>query len=189
LKELSYKMRIKSRLARFLLLVGMTLIILSFVGPYVEPSYDTYFGIETGYYRGYTINCVSDIDIQITSRDGEPFSTYFMDYENGISTFEGQLLENVTVMYEFINKTSITEHISIPTSGWYIILISPASNESVSFITIEINRPIPNQGIFASGVLIIVFDMILCILSVRNQLHATCIVESYGKEITLQNNS
>ncbi|MGD2072354.1 MAG: hypothetical protein PVG65_02570 [Candidatus Thorarchaeota archaeon] len=165
-------MKIKSRLARFMLLVGITLVVLSFVGPYVEPSYEPYSGLEPGYYRGFAFNCVSDIDIQIISEDAEPFSTYFMDYENGLSTFEDQSLENVTVMYEFINRTSLTEHISIPASGWYFVLISPASNESVSFLTVEIMRPIPNQGFFASGVFVIVFDVLWCILSFRNQLHA-----------------
>jgi hypothetical protein len=163
-------MKIKSRLARFLLLVGMTLIILSFVVPFVEPSYFVDFELNPGYYRGFTINCVSDIDIQIISRDAEPFSTYFMDYENGISAFEDQSLENVTVIYKFINRTSMTEHISIPALGWYIILISPASNESVEFITIEIKRPIPNQRIIASGIIVIAFDVLLYILTLRNQL-------------------
>ncbi|TFG13431.1 hypothetical protein EU537_06065 [Candidatus Thorarchaeota archaeon] len=156
-------MKNKSRLARFILLVGITLIVLSFAGPFVEPSYDTYFGINHGYYRGYAVKCVSDIDIHIISREAEPFSAYFMDYENGLSAFEDQSLKNATVMYEFINRTSTTAHISIPATGWYIVLITPASNESISFMTIEIKRPTPNQGPLASGVLLVAFGFLVYI--------------------------
>ena len=139
------------RLARFLAIIGVTLVVLSYVGPTIEPSYMVVSGLQSGLYRGYMVNVATDFGVQIASWHDDPFSVYFMDYDNGKQALEDQSIENVTAMRSFHNVTSLYAHISIPAPGWYMLLVTPSSNKTISFLTVEIDRPVPNPGFFLSG--------------------------------------
>ena len=139
------------RLARFLAIIGVTLVVLSYVGPTIEPSYMVVFELQSGLYRGFMVDATTDFDVQILSLEDDPFSVYFMDYDNGKQALEDQSIENVTAMLSFHNVTSLYAHISIPAPGWYMLLVTPSSNETISHLDVEIDRPVPNPGFFISG--------------------------------------
>jgi len=139
------------RLARFLAIIGVTLVVLSYVGPTIEPSYMVVSGLQSGLYRGYMVNAATDFDLRMVSWNDDSFSVYFMDYDNGKQALEDQSIENVTAMLSFHNVTSLYAHISIPAPGWYTLLVTPISNGTISSLHIEIDRPVPNPGFFLSG--------------------------------------
>ena len=139
------------RLARFLAIIGVTLVVLSYVGPTIEHSYMVVSGLQSGLYRGYMVNVATDFDLRMVSWQDDPFSVYFMDYDNGKQALEDQSIENVTAMISFHNVTSLYAHISIPAPGWYTLLVTPSSNETISHLDVEIDRPVPNPGFFISG--------------------------------------
>ncbi len=139
------------RLARFLAIIGVTLVVLSYVGPVIEPSYMVVFELQSGLCRGFMVDATTDFDVQILSLEDDPFSVYFMDYDNGKQALEDQSIENVTVMLSFHNVTSLYAHILIPVPGWYTLLVTPSSNETISHLDVEIDRPVPNPSFFLSG--------------------------------------
>lgn len=97
------------------------------------------------------IDATTDFDFRMVSWHDDPFSVYFMDYNNGKQALEDQSIENVTAMLSFHNVTSLYAHISIPAPGWYMLLVTPISNGTISSLHIEIDRPVPNPGLFLSG--------------------------------------
>ncbi|MHA1638245.1 MAG: hypothetical protein ACTSUB_09555 [Candidatus Thorarchaeota archaeon] len=139
------------RLARFLTIIGGVLILLSIISPIVEPSYEPVFDLRPDNFRGYMVHCNSGLDIQISSRSNVPFSVYFMTYENGLKTLEEGSVENITVIQVFSNTTSFNGHLSIPIPGWYSVLVTPSSNESITFLEVEFGKQIPNQGLVLIG--------------------------------------
>ena len=143
------------RLVRFLMLIGVTLVLLSIVSPIVAPSYTPFSNLSPGEFRGVMVNCNNGLDIQISSELNEPFSVYFMNYENGQRTLEDGLLENVTVIHIYSNRTSLDQHISIPVPGWYAILVTPSGNETITAFEVTIVNPVPNPGLLLTGVSVI----------------------------------
>lgn len=159
------------RLARFLMIIGVTLVLLSVISPVVEPTYVAYFNLRPDQFRGCMVNCNSGLDIQISSERNEPFSVYVMNYENGLRMLENGSLENVTVIHVFYNRTLLIQHISIPVPGWYAILVTPSGNETITFLEVTIANPVPNPGLLLSGVSVIGVGVIGFIIMRRNYQH------------------
>jgi len=159
------------RLTRFLMIIGVTLVLLSVISPIIEPSYSAGTNLSPGQFRGWMVNCNSGLDIRISSEFNEPFSVYFMNYENGLRTLENGSLENVTVIHVFSNRTLLNEHISIPVPGWYAILMTPSGNETITFFEVTIVNPVPNPELLLSGVSVIGVGVIGFIIMRRNYQH------------------
>ena len=139
------------RLGKFLIIIGVTLVLLSYISPIIELSYATQFELDPGEFRGYMVNCNNALDIRITSSNEEPFTVYFMTSENGYRALEEGSLENITILQMFSNTTSLSQHLSIPSPGWYAILVTPSTNETIHFLEIDFGKQIPNQGLVVTG--------------------------------------
>ncbi|TFH05476.1 MAG: hypothetical protein E4H14_12680 [Candidatus Thorarchaeota archaeon] len=157
------------RLARFLIIIGVTLVLLSYISPIVDPSYSTDFGLDPGKFRGYVVNCNSELDIRITSSHEEPFTVYFMTYENGYRALEEGSLENVTILQIFSNTTSLSQRLSIPSPGWYAILVTPSTNETIRFLEIDFGKQIPNQGLVVAGASFLIVGILYFLIASRKQ--------------------
>ncbi len=155
------------RLVRFLMIIGVTLVLLSYISPIVEPSYSTYYNLNPGEFRGYVVSCDSGFDIQISSWFNESFSVYFMTYENGLKTLEEGSLENVTVMQVFPDTTLLDVHISVPNPGRYVVLVTPLYNESIASFEVDFGKQIPNQGLVLVGSSFLFVGILWQILSSR----------------------
>ncbi len=139
------------RLARFLIIIGVTLVLLSYISPINDLSHTTVFELDPGEFRGYVVNCGSELNIRVASIQEDPFTLYFMTYENSCRALEEGSLENVTVLQMFSNITLLSQPLSIPSPGWYAILVTPSTNETIHFLEIDFGKQIPNQGLVVTG--------------------------------------
>jgi hypothetical protein len=148
-----------TRIAGLLMVLGVTLIILSYASPMVQPSYTPIFNLSYGNYEGIMAHCYGDIDIQIESRNNKVFSAFFMDSINGLLAVKEGSLENVTLLNSFMNRTILYAHLSVPAPGWYSILVTPSDDETIQFMTVQFTRQIPNLRALLGGGLLFVFSM------------------------------
>jgi hypothetical protein len=158
------------RLVGFLIAIGVTLLVLSYLCPTLDYSYTTDGYLNPSEYRGYVVHCEGSLDIRIVSWEDEPFSFYFMTYENGLRTLEEGSLENVTVMREVSNITSLSEHLLVPNVGWYALLITPSTNETIEVFEVSFGRQIPNQGLALAGLLFIATGVLWFLVASRGHL-------------------
>lgn len=175
-----------TRLPKFLMICGVTLIILSYTSPIVQTSYTAIFELSYGTYDGIMVNCYSNIDIRIESGNNEAFSTFFMDSTNGLLAIKEGSLENVTLMESFINKTIVYAHLSIPVQGWYSILVTPSVEGSIEFIRIEFVRENPNPRLLFVGGLLVILSMPWILKMVRTRSLAKK-HEEYNKSLINNN--
>lgn len=157
------------RLVKFLIIIGVTLVLLSYISPIVDLSYSTDFGLNPGEFRGYMVNCNNELDIRVASFQGEPFTVYFMTYENGYRALEEGSLENVTVLQMFSNITSLNQPLSIPSPGWYAILVTPSTNETIRLLEIDFGKQIPNQGLVVAGASFLFVGILIFFIVSRKQ--------------------
>jgi len=156
------------RLVRFLIIIGVTLVLLSYISPIIDLSYNTGSGLDPGEFRGYMVNCNVELDVRVASFQNEPFSVYFMTSENGYRALEEGSLENVTILQVFSNETSFSHRFSIPSPGWYAILVTPSTNETISIFEVDFGKQIPNQGLVVTGASFMVVG-ILCFLIISRK--------------------
>ena len=145
------------RLPRLFMIFGVTLVILSFLSPIVQPSYTPIFELSYGNYNGIMVYCHSDIDIRIESQNNAVFSTFFMDSTNGLLAIKEGALENATFLEIFPNRTVLYAHLSVPTQGWYSILVTPSDEDLIEFMTIEYMQRGMNPRVLFAGILLIAF--------------------------------
>ena len=158
------------RLVRFLVIIGATLVLLSYISPILAPAYSPYADLSPGVFEGFMIHCENGLDIRVSSEHNEPFSVYLMTYENGLKTFENGSLENVTIIQAFTNATSLNEHLSVPNPGWYALLVTPSTNETITFIEVDFGRQCPNQFVFLAGTSFLVVGTLWFLIKSRTQL-------------------
>ena len=157
------------RLGKFLIIIGVTLVLLSYISPNIDLSYTTGFGLDPGEFRGYVVNCDSELDIRVASIQEDPFTLYFMTYENSRRALEEGSLENVTVLQMFSNITSLSQPLSIPSPGWYAILVTPSTNETIHFLEIDFGKQIPNQGLVVTGLSFLFVGILYFLITARKQ--------------------
>ena len=140
-----------TRLAELITLLGVLLVILSYVSPMVQPSYAPIFDLSYGDCEGIMVHCYGDLSIRVESDNNEVFSTFFVDETNGLLAAEEGSLENVTVLQSFINRTVLYAQLTVPTPGWYSILITPSDESGIEFLRIWFTPPIPNLRVLLAG--------------------------------------
>jgi hypothetical protein len=92
-----------------------------------------------------------------------------MTYENGLKTLEEGSLDNVTSLHVFSNRTSLNVPLSVPNPGLYAILVTPATNSSVTILEVDIEKQIPNQNLFLTGASILFVGIMWCLVILRRK--------------------
>lgn len=155
------------RCVRFLGFLGLVFVLLSFISPMVAPTYNPYVNLAPGDFRGVMVNCDTVLAVQIISENEIPFTVYILDYENGVRALQEGSLENVTVIDSYSNRTELIKRIPILEPGWYSVLVTPYTNESLSFFEVTIERPIPSPAMLLTGVSVLSLSLISYIVVVR----------------------
>lgn len=149
----------KAHLAQIIFVVGVTLMIVSFMAG--TPS-NAYGPVEPDVYDAYFYATTGNLHVTIASTDHRNLSLYFMAYDEGLRALEEKSLDNVTVLLKQENINSYDGVLSIPQQGGYAILIASAHTDSspVGYNMI-VQRVVPYLIVLATGALMTIFAVAL----------------------------
>ena len=141
------------RLGKLALAAGLALLLgASMFGPrFSEPRY-----VRTDISSGIVFRAMGDIWLEAELIDDEGwFTLYVLDYENTNRTLMEGSLDNVSPMLEVRNIESFKGLVPIPTLGYYSILITSESNETLS-VRVTMSTMLPAGRLLLVGMALIV---------------------------------
>lgn len=151
-------MAYRSRLGKFLLIVGLALIISSFTG---SVTYGTGSDVSYGNYEGKLVRAAGDIRFEVESRNQTPFSLYVMRFADITKMIrQNGSMEGCRLVLSFENITAHEGILHVLVPGWFGILTTP-TQEGIAHISISINKLKPSSGIFLPGVLSASFGILI----------------------------
>jgi hypothetical protein len=150
---------LSARFTRIVLVVGLTLLALSFLS---GGSHLSIGPVQPGVYNARFFAATTDILLWIESTDHRNLSLYFADYENGLEALERASVENITCLARLENINSYRGVLRIPAPGWFAVLVTTAANvsDAVGYV-MTTSRTAPHVGLTVLGLVMVTTSLVM----------------------------
>ena len=136
-----------SRCGKFLLIVGLTFLLVSFI-PSIQYGDGT--TVDFGTYEGRVFNAAGDIHMDVYTYTTNGLCFYVLTYDDLIVALKDTSLENTHPLVAMEGVTNFSLVVEIPVPGLYAYLGTPYRNETV-FFDVDIMQPLPHTGLLITG--------------------------------------
>jgi hypothetical protein len=153
---------ILTRIGRLLIVLGMTLILSSFV---LSGSRGRSLQAHPNNYSVQFVVVISDFKLDISEHRNRPFRLLVLTEEDGLDLLANVSLNDTIPLLETENASEYYEYIEILTAGWYVIAITPSGNETIT-VDFSVSSTGPVRPLFNYGIVLTIGGVIL-IVSLR----------------------
>ena len=149
------------RLGKSLMIIGIALILVSFVGAVTygqgsDVAYDDYDGV--------IVRTAGDILLDIESTNQTAFSLFVLNFDDMIQMLQHDgSIEDYNPILMVENITSYHEVLTLKAPGWYAVLVT-ASKEGTSSIDLTVTKLKPSGGILVPGIVCLALGLIIIIV-------------------------
>ncbi|MGV9170894.1 MAG: hypothetical protein ACOC38_13285 [Promethearchaeia archaeon] len=132
--------------AKAFVIVGVVLCIVAFIPDVIVRNGDFMDG---GTYYGHVVQTTGSItvDLDIYPLGNESFDILVMTYDEALTAFEEESLENCTILYEIEEVEQHTEVLPL-SSGTYVAFVTPSNSSAKgAYFELHVFRTIPHPRV------------------------------------------